>query len=110
MLPLPNTSDLMNNLLAALMFFTRLPFWRICTVPSECFRHVVSYWSLCGWLTGGVMALSFWVFSTWFPLPVAVLLALCTRLFLTGALHEDGLADFFDGFGGGRDREAFSAS
>lgn len=103
--PLPNTSDLMNNLLAALMFFTRLPFWRICTVPSECFRHVVSYWSLCGWLTGGVMALSFWVFSTWFPLPVAVLLALCARLFLTGALHEDGLADFFDGFGGGRDRE-----
>lgn len=96
----------MNNLLAALMFFTRLPFWRICTVPSECFRHVVSYWSLCGWLTGGVMALSFWVFSTWFPLPVAVLLALCTRLFLTGALHEDGLADFFDGFGGGRDRES----
>ena len=92
----------MNNLLAALMFFTRLPFWRICTVPSECFRHVVSYWSLCGWLTGGVMALSFWVFSTWFPLPVAVLLALCARLFLTGALHEDGLADFFDGFGGGR--------
>ena len=103
--PLPNTSDLMNNLLAALMFFTRLPFWRICTVPSECFRHVVSYWSLCGWLTGGVMALSFWGFSTWFPLPVAVLLALCARLFLTGALHEDGLADFFDGFGGGRDRE-----
>ena len=50
------------------------------------------------------MALSFWVFSSWFPLPVAVLLALCTRLFLTGALHEDGLADFFDGFGGGRDR------
>ena len=95
----------MNNLLAALMFFTRLPFWRICTVPSECFRHVVSYWSLCGWLTGGVMALSFWVFSIWFPLPVAVLLALCARLFLTGALHEDGLADFFDGFGGGRDRE-----
>lgn len=95
----------MHNLLAALMFFTRLPFWRICSVPSECFRHVVSYWSLCGWLTGGVMALAFWLFSLWFPLSVAVLLALCTRLFLTGALHEDGLADFFDGFGGGRDRE-----
>ena len=28
------------------------------------------------------------------------------RLLLTGALHEDGLADFFDGFGGGgRDRQ-----
>lgn len=44
-------------------------------------------------------------FSLWFPIPVAVLLAFCARLFLTGALHEDGLADFFDGFGGGRDRE-----
>lgn len=105
MLPLPNISERMHNLLAALMFFTRLPFWRICSVPSECFRHVVSYWSLCGWLTGGVMALAFWLFSLWFPIPVAVLLALCARLFLTGALHEDGLADFFDGFGGGRDRE-----
>lgn len=95
----------MNNLLAALMFFTRLPFWRICSVPSECFRHVVSYWSLCGWLTGGVMALSFWISSLIFPLPVSVLLALCMRLLLTGALHEDGLADFLDGFGGGRDRD-----
>ena len=28
-----------------------------------------------------------------------------TRLWLTGALHEDGLADFCDGFGGGTTRE-----
>ena len=28
-----------------------------------------------------------------------------TRLLVTGALHEDGLADFFDGFGGGTTRE-----
>ena len=61
------------------------------------FLHLVS--------SAGSGTLSFWFFSTWFPLPVAVLLALCTRLFLTGALHEDGLTDFFDGFGGGRDRE-----
>jgi len=30
-----------------------------------------------------------------------VVLTIATRLLLTGALHEDGLADFFDGFGGG---------
>ena len=35
------------------------------------------------------------------PMSVAVLLAIVTRLLITGALHEDGLADFFDGFGGG---------
>ena len=26
-------------------------------------------------------------------------------MMVTGALHEDGFADFFDGFGGGRDRQ-----
>lgn len=28
-----------------------------------------------------------------------------SRLLITGCLHEDGLADFFDGFGGGTSRE-----
>lgn len=94
----------MNNLLAALMFFTRLPFWRIKQVPKDSFKHVVSYWSFCGWLTGGVMALVAWCGLS-LPAEVAVVLALASRLLLTGALHEDGLADFFDGFGGGRNRE-----
>ena len=36
----------------------------------------------------------------------AALLALAAGGLVTGALHEDGLADTLDGFGGGRDREA----
>ena len=41
-----------------------------------------------------------------FSYEIAVVLAIVSRLLLTGALHEDGLADFFDGFGGGgRDRQ-----
>jgi adenosylcobinamide-GDP ribazoletransferase len=32
--------------------------------------------------------------------------ALATIIWVTGALHEDGLADVADGFGGGRTREA----
>ena len=39
------------------------------------------------------------------PLTLAWIFALVARLLLTGCLHEDGLADFIDGFGGGTSRE-----
>jgi adenosylcobinamide-GDP ribazoletransferase len=35
----------------------------------------------------------------------AALLAIGTQILLTGAMHEDGLADTADGFGGGRSRD-----
>jgi len=37
---------------------------------------------------------------------VSAILALTATIVLTGALHEDALADVVDGFGGGRDRDA----
>lgn len=92
--------------LAALMFFTRLPLWRIATVERRYFERVVPLWPLAGWLTGGVMALVAWCADVLaVPAGVAVALALTARCLLTGALHEDGFADFCDGFGGGTTRE-----
>ena len=93
------------NLLAAFIFFTRLPFWRVKEVPSECFKHVVPYWPWVGWLTGSVMAMVLALGSLVMPVSLAWIWAIVTRLLITGALHEDGLADFFDGFGGGTTRE-----
>lgn len=49
------------NVLAAFIFFTRLPFWRLGEVPSDSFKHVVPYWPVVGWLTGGVMAAVLWL-------------------------------------------------
>lgn len=93
------------RLLAALTFFTRLPFWRIREIPSEAFKRVVPLWPVAGWLTGFTMALVFWLCSLVMPLTLAWIVAILARLLLTGALHEDGLADFIDGFGGGTTRE-----
>ena len=39
------------------------------------------------------------------PPVIAAILAVATQILMTGALHEDGLADVCDGFGGGRTRE-----
>lgn len=93
------------NVLAAFIFFTRLPFWKIKEVPAECFKHVVPYWPLAGWLTGGIMAGVLWLSGQILPLSLAWILAIIARLLVTGCLHEDGLADFLDGFGGGTTRE-----
>lgn len=73
-------------------------------MPQEHYRHVVAFWPLVGWLTGGTMALTLWGLSHFFPVSVAWTSALVARLLLTGCLHEDGLADFLDGFGGGQTR------
>lgn len=95
----------MKRLLAAFIFFTRLPFWRIATVPAECFKHVVPYWPVAGWLTGGLLAGTLWLLAQVWPVQVAWMGAIVVRLLATGCLHEDGLADFCDGFGGGTTRE-----
>ncbi|MBO7419330.1 MAG: adenosylcobinamide-GDP ribazoletransferase [Bacteroidaceae bacterium] len=95
----------MDRILATLMFFTRLPFWRIKQVDASHFKHVVPYWPLAGWLTGGIMVGVLWLAAQVMPLSGAWLVAIVARLLITGCLHEDGLADFFDGMGGGVTRD-----
>ena len=90
-----------DRLWAALIFFTRLPFWRLYQPPKAAFQAVVEFWPLAGWITACVMAGVLYGASIVFSYEISVMLAIVSRLLLTGALHEDGLADFFDGFGGG---------
>ena len=98
-----------DSIWAALIFFTRLPFWRLYQPPQASYKTVVEYWPLVGWLTGGAMAATLYFGSMVLPHAVAVIAAIAVRLLITGALHEDGLADFLDGFGGGGDRERILA-
>ncbi len=96
-----NTSKWWQNAWAALIFFTRLPFWRLYQPPKEAYRAVVEYWPFVGWITGMIMASAIYFGAKIMPYNLAILGALLMRLLVTGALHEDGLTDFVDGFGGG---------
>lgn len=99
----------MKRILATLSFFTRLPFWRIANLEKKHYENVVPLWPLAGYVTGGVMAVVFWAASYYTSASVAIILALLSRVLITGALHEDGFADFCDGFGGGTSRERILA-
>ena len=90
-----------DRLFAAFIFFTRLPFWRIHQPRKEAYETVVELWPLTGWLTAGCMAATLYFGSFVVPTTLAAMAAIIVRILITGALHEDGLADFIDGFGGG---------
>ena len=90
-----------DRLFAAFIFFTRLPFWRIHQPRKEAYETVVELWPLTGWLTAGCMAATLYFGSFIVPTALAATVAIIVRILITGALHEDGLADFIDGFGGG---------
>lgn len=89
--------------LTALMFFTRVPVPAALnyTYHPDYLQRSSRYFSLIGWLVGGVAAGSYWLFALWLPVGTAVLLSIGISILFTGAFHEDGWADLCDGFGGG---------
>ena len=95
----------MKGFLASLMMLTRLPLWKIIKVDPRYYSDTLKYWPLVGFVTGFTTLGTYWLASLCMPLLPASVIAILSRLLLTGALHEDGLADFLDGFGGGNSKE-----
>jgi len=91
--------------LVALQFLTRLPVpARVGFDPqwlNESARHFPLVGACVGLLAAGVL----WAGGLWFPVGVAVGLSMAATVLLTGAFHEDGLADTFDALGGAVSRE-----
>ncbi len=101
--------SLFADVLICLRFFSRLPLpatRREAELGAGGLAAAVAMVPLAGALIGCVPALVLaGAGALRLPAPVAALLALAALLLVTGALHEDGLADCADGFGGGATRE-----
>lgn len=89
----------------SIVFFTRIPV----KIGYECDKKMsegsVKYLPMVGWITGGISALILWAGLYVFPLSISVVLSMLAGILITGAFHEDGLADVCDGFGGGTNPE-----
>ena len=89
----------------ALGYFTRVPVPRWVGFEREYLNAAARYFPLVGAMVGGVAALVYLAALRVFPAGVAVLLSMAATLVMTGAFHEDGLADCVDAFGGAYTRE-----
>jgi adenosylcobinamide-GDP ribazoletransferase len=98
----------------ALQFFTRIPvtgrLGKWVNYSPEALRESAAYVPAIGWVVGTITALSYWLIASNLPdLPATPLVAAFASTFvglmLTGAFHEDGLADLTDGLGGSMKRE-----
>jgi adenosylcobinamide-GDP ribazoletransferase len=99
-------SDLASDLRLGILFCTRLPLPDPGPVGSGDIARASWALPVAGAIVGGIGALVYWIaFRIGLPPLPAAALALTATLIATGCLHEDGLADTADGFGGGKDRE-----
>ncbi|HEY0512889.1 MAG TPA: adenosylcobinamide-GDP ribazoletransferase [Thermoanaerobaculia bacterium] len=89
----------------AVMFMTRLPVPRWVGFQPEWLPRSTVYFPWVGVVVGLIAAGVYGLAAMAWPQPLPAVLALAAGVCVTGAFHEDGLADTFDGIGGGTDRE-----
>lgn len=107
-----HAATFLRHYLLAVQFFTRLPVTgalaRWVGYSPDMLRASAAHFPGVGWLVGVAGCLAFAFISIALPstlitpLAAAVGATVCTVL-LTGAFHEDGLADLVDGLGGSSD-------
>jgi adenosylcobinamide-GDP ribazoletransferase len=102
----PWLAERASELKVAMVFLTRLPLGRMAPAGAASLAQAVWAFPLAGIIVGGIGAVVY-ALAHRIGLPPwpAAALAVGATLTATGALHEDGLADTADGFGGGETRE-----
>ncbi len=104
----------LRHYLLAIQFFTRIPVtgrladW-VGFSPAM-LRASTAHFPGVGWLVGSLVAAVTWGLLTVLPVSpfaplVAAVLGTVVSVWVTGAFHEDGLADVADGLGGSMNRE-----
>src|SRR5262249_47763659 len=103
---LPKPADVVADLKGAVSFSTRLPLRPDAPMTGSDVARAVWALPVAGALVGLVGAVVYVIaYRLGAPPLAAAALTLAATVVATGGLHEDGLADVADGFGGGNTRE-----
>jgi len=98
--------DRAEELKACIVFCTRLPLIRGTPIAGGAIAKAAWAFPLAGVVVGLIGAMVYGLaHKCGLPAWPAAALAVAATMLVTGALHEDGLADTIDGFGGGGSRE-----
>jgi adenosylcobinamide-GDP ribazoletransferase len=98
--------DRIEELKASIVFCTRLPLLGAATIDSGALAKAAWAFPVAGILVGLIAAAVYGLaHRAGIPAWPAAALSVAATLLVTGCLHEDGLADTADGFGGGTTRE-----
>ncbi len=95
------------ELAVAFAFLTRLPVGRWVNRSSDT-AITSSTWAypVVGAVVGGLGGLAYWLLDALtLPASVCAIATIAAMVMLTGAFHEDGLADTADGFGAATTRQ-----
>jgi adenosylcobinamide-GDP ribazoletransferase len=92
---------MIRRFFVAIQFLTRLPVPRSLNSSETDIGKASAFFPLIGVIVGGGAALVFAGLQRILPLPASVFCAIVFATLITNGFHEDGLADSFDGFGGG---------
>ena len=97
-----------QDLATAFQFLTRLPLSRVPYEPNALSRSA-KFFPLVGLVIGVMGSVAYLWLIRHLPAAIAALLTVAFFVLATGGLHEDGLADVADAFGGGWNREQILA-
>jgi adenosylcobinamide-GDP ribazoletransferase len=99
-------ADILPDLRTGLSLCTRLPVGSGAPVGEGEIARASWSFPVVGLVVGLAGGCAYWLAArAHLPPEAAAMLALAATMLVTGALHEDGLADTADGFGGGKTRD-----
>jgi len=99
-------ADILSDLRIGLSLCSRLPLGPVAPVGDGEIARASWSFPVAGLVVGLAGAVAYWLGArAHLPPEASAMLALAATMLLTGAMHEDGLADTADGFGGGQTRD-----